>query len=180
MTIDRPISIAVILLTVFLLVFFLVMPEYNTFGQLQTQLAEKTGEVNAKTAYYAEVAKTYYTLQSRQDDIKKIDDALPQGTTGTTLGKLIYYLQYTAKQNGLIVKDLFLSKSPNSDQSGTNNSIKEIVFSTDLMGDYSSLENFMVSLEKSSRIFEVTNISFGSGAGLGLQSFSMQIKTFSY
>ena len=74
--------------------------------------------------------------------------------------------------------------------------LKDIVFSMDLLGDYSSLENLLISLEKSSRIFEVTSISFGSTPhNLGLQSvsvchsqfqiqqtynFNLQIKTHSY
>ena len=74
MTIDRPITIAVILFVILLLVFFLVAPEYNTFKKLQVELGEKKAEFNAEYDYYAAIVKTYSELQSRQDDIKKIDD----------------------------------------------------------------------------------------------------------
>jgi len=177
MQIDRPIAIALILFIILLLVFFLVVPEYNTFGKLQTELGEKKAEFNAGFDYYAAITKTYFELQSRQDDVKKIDDALPQNPD---FGGTIYFLQETAKENGLIVKDLFLSKS-SSGIVGSNisGSIKDIVFSIDLLGNYASLENFIVSLEKSSRIFEITNISFSSASGPPY-NFSLQIKTHSY
>ena len=188
MQIDRPIAIALIIFVIILLVFFLVMPEYNTFGQLQVQLGEKKAEFNAENDYYAAIARTYADLQARQDDIAKIDDSLPQGPS---LGKLVYYLQQTATANGLIVKDLFLSKSsPASGQATTSDNVKDIIFSMDLLGDYPSLERFMVALENSSRIFEITNISFGSSSNTqsgqsqfqsqSTQNFNLQIKTHSY
>lgn len=160
MTIDRPITIAIIIVVTALLVFFLVLPEYNTFVSLQGQLAEKTAEYKAQYDYYSSIDKNYFDLQSHQDDIKKIDDALSQDSI---LGKTIYFLQDTASANGLILKDLFLSQSAQSqDASSASQSIKNMTFSADLSGSYSSLGSFIVSLEKSSHIFEVTSISFGS------------------
>jgi hypothetical protein len=61
-----------------------------------------------------------------------------------------------------------------------------------LIGNYSSLGSFLVSLEKSDKIFEVTSISFGSNpqseslSGLTqfqtqqTYTFNLQIKTHSY
>jgi len=190
MQIDRPITIALILFIILLLVFFLVAPEYNTFKKLQTDLGEKKAEYNAEFDYYAAITRTYQDLQSHKDDIEKIDDALPKEPA---LGKLVYFLQETAKENGLIVKDLFLSKSsPNNADNNINERVRDIIFSMDLLGDYASLEGLMASLEKSSRIFEIISISFNSpfetsskssSPKLQIQqtySFSVQIKTYSY
>ena len=176
MQIDRPITIAVTLFIILLLIFFLVVPEYNTFETLQTQLGETTAEYNAEFVYYNAIANTYDQLQSHQDDISKIDDALPQDPT---LGNTIYILQEAAKQNGLILKDLSLSKSSSNSSATSGGGVTNIVFSMDLTGNYSSLGNFIISLEKSSRIFEITSISFGSASG-SVSSFSLQIQTQSY
>ena len=178
MQVDRLITIALVIFIILLLVFFLVVPEYNIFRKLQTELGEKKAEFNAEYDYYSAIDKTYSELRSHEDDIKKIDDALPKTPD---LGNLIYYLQETAKENGLMVKNLFLSKSSsNNDSSNISNNVKDIVFSIDLLGSYKALERFMISLEKSSRIFEITNIYFGSSSGSLLESFSLQIKTHSY
>jgi len=188
MTIDRPIAIALILFVVLLLVFFLVVPEYKKFAELQIDLGEKTAEYNAEFEYYNAITKVYEELQSRKDDIKKVDDALP---TDPDLGKIIYYVQKTAAENGMVMKDLFLSKS-SLVRMQRGGEMKEITFSLDLVGDYASLEKFLIASEKAARLFEVTNISFGSATQTALQStqsqfeieqtynFNMQIKTHSY
>jgi len=178
MHIDRPISIALILFIILLMVFFLVVPEYKTFAELQTDLGKKKAEFDAEFDYYAAITKVYDDLQIRSEEIKAVDDALPQDPT---FGKLVYFLQLTAEGNGLTVKDLFLSKtSSGSVESNGEEGVRDVIFSIDLIGSYSSLESFIVSMEKSSRIFEVTNISFGSASGSQLGNFSLQIKTHSY
>jgi len=187
MKIDRPIIIAFTLFVILILIFFLVMPEYKTFKKLQVNLAEKTAEYNAQFDYYSAIDKTQLDLQSRQEDIKKIDDALP---ADPTLGRLIYFLQETAKENGIMFKDIFLSKASLGDSgTGVGKSVKDIVFSLNLAGSYASLENFIISLEKSSRVFEVTGISFGAATSSSIKqtqptqqtfNFSLQIKTHSY
>jgi len=201
MKIDRPIAISITLFIILLLMFFLTWPEYNTFMKLRTDLGEKIAEYNAQYDYYATIDKVDFDLQGRKDDIAKIDDALPKDSN---LGKIVYFLQKTANENGLTTRDLFLSKSSLSAASQkTSNSIQDIVFSIDLVGNYPSLENFIVSLEKSSRIFEVANVSFGAGYAPAtvpvkqgpvsvstilpqqtqnqqIMTFSLQIKTHSY
>jgi len=179
MQIDRPIIIALILFVTLLLVYFLVMPEYNTFKSLQVELGEKKAEYNAEYDYYAAIDVTYFGLQDRADDIKKIDNALPETPE---LGRTIYYLQKTATDNNLIVKNLFLSKSSQSvSPSGNinNSNVKDIIFSMNLLGEYPALGEFIMSLEKSSRLFEITDISFSSPSGPPY-NFSLQIKTHSY
>jgi len=178
MQIDHPITIALTLFAILLLAFFLVVPEYNTFVSLQTDLSEQKAEFNAKFDYYAAISKAHFDLQNHQEDVKKIDDALPQGFD---LGEIIYSLKETAQTSGLIVKNLFLSRSSSGNiEDKAGSSLKDIIFSIDLLGNYEALQSFLKSLENSSRIFEVTNISFGSVSGQALQIFSLQIKTYSY
>ena len=176
MQIDRPIAIALILFIILLLVFFLVVPEYNVFQKLQTELGGKMAEYVGQHDYYSAIDRAYYELQARKDDITKIDDALPQDPT---LGNTMYFLQETAKGNGLSVKDLFLSKSSAGAAGTSTNRIKDITFSMDLLGDYPALGVFLESLERSSRIFEVNSISFSSSTNPPY-TFSLQIKTHSY
>jgi Tfp pilus assembly protein PilO len=176
MHVDRPITIALFIIIILLLVFLLVMPEYDTFKSLQSQLGNKMAEYVAQHDYYAEIDKIYYDLQAKQDDIAKIDDAL---STDPNLGKTVYFLQGAAKKNGLILKSLFLSKSSTGSGDTKSNATKEISFSVSLMGNYPSLGGFISTLENSSRIFEITSIAFGAGDGPPY-SFSLQIKTYSY
>ena len=190
MKIDRPIAIAIIFFIILLLAFFFVVPEYKIFSRLQIELAEKKAEYNAEFDYYSAIAKTHSDLVAHAEDLEKIDDALP---TDTSLGSAVYFLQQITKENGMLLKNLSLSKSSSggSVQAGQQ-TIKDIVFSMDLLGDYSSLGRLIMSLENSSRIFEVTDISFGSSSQplfgtdqpqfqmMQVYSFKLQVKTHTY
>ncbi len=191
MKIDRPIAIAIMFFIVLLLAFFFVVPEYKVFGQLQNELAEKKAEYNAEYDYYSAIAKTHGELVAHQEDLKKIDDALP---TDPSLGNAVYFLQQTTKENGMLLKNLSLSKSSSGGNSAQpdKQTVKDIVFSMDLLGDYASLGRLIISLENSSRIFEITDISFGSASQAvfggdqsqfqmtDVYSFKLQVKTHTY
>ena len=110
MIIDRPIAIALIIFIILLVVFFGVAPEYRVFKSLQSDLGIKKAEFNAKYDYYAAITKAYADLRAREDDIAKIDNALP---ASPELGQLVYYFQKTAAENGIIVKDLFFNDYEN-------------------------------------------------------------------
>jgi Tfp pilus assembly protein PilO len=176
MTFDRPIFIGVMLVAILLIVFILVLPEYDNFKQLQAQLGEKRAEYVAQHDHYAAIDKVYDDLQVRKDDIAKIDEAL---SSDPALGKTVYLIQEVAQKSGLIVKNLFLSQGSSKESVAGAKSSKEISFSVDLLGNYPSLGSFIRSLEDSSRIFEITSISFGTQSEPPY-NFSLQIKTYSY
>lgn len=191
MNIDRPITIAITLFIILILIFFLVKPEYNKFRTLQQTLGEKIAEFNAEYDYYSAIDTTYYEIQSHKDALQKIDDALP---SDSSMGQLVYFLQKKGTDSGVVIKSLFLSKS----SAAAGSSVKDVGFSLNLLGSYDSLGTFIRSLESSSRIFEVTSISFNSdasaastpaaaGAGSKAQfqiqqiySFNVELKTHSY
>jgi len=173
MQVDRPIIIAIVFFAILILVMFLVMPEFNNFKQLQIDLGGKIAERDAKHDYYATIEKIYSDLYERQEDLVKIDDALP---SESSLGKVIYFIQESARESALMLKDLSVSQT----SGGANSSVKDISLTTNVAGSFSSLENFLKALEKSSRIIEITNISFGAVEQGAVQNFSLQIKTFSY
>lgn len=174
MQLNKPIAIALILLVVILLVIFLVMPEYQTLTDLRDKLGQKMSQRVSQVDYYATISKLYENIQAKAKDIQKIDNALPQNPS---LGKTFYFLQNSAQENGLAVKSIFLSKAGATNT--TFKSIKDLSFSMNVSGDYNSLKNFIIFLEKSSRIFEVTNISFSSGTKPPYD-FSLQLVTHSY
>jgi len=185
--IDKPIIIALTLFIILLLIFFLVSPEYQKFKELQTDLGIKKAEYNAQKDYYAEIARSYYELKNREDDLKKIDNALP---SDPNLGRLSYFIQEESAKSGLILKSLFLTKaSTSASNSAGENTIKGVSLSLSLVGNYSSLGNFISALENSARLFEIASISFGAGDTANLETqfqtqsiytFSMQVNTNTY
>lgn len=183
MHINKPIIIALILFIIIILIFFLVFPKYKEFKVLQTELGIKKAEYNAEYEYYSEITQNYYNLQNNAEKIEKINNALP---SESSLGKLVYYIQKQADKNGLILKSVFLTKAPSE-----GDDIKNIGFSLNLLGNYKALGSFLLSLERSARLFEIEGISFGSGTASSQEietqfqsqdifQFTMQITTHAY
>ncbi|MDD3608018.1 MAG: type 4a pilus biogenesis protein PilO [Candidatus Moranbacteria bacterium] len=183
MHIDKPIIIILTIFIILLLIFFLVAPEYRKFKDLQSDLGIKKAEYNAEYEYYSQITQNYYNIQSNSEKIEKIDIALP---SDPALANLFYYVQDQSLKNGLILKSMFLTKAPSVSE---EENIKDIGFSLSLLGNYKALESFLSSLEKSSRMFEINGISFGSGSASSQENqfqsqdvfqFSMQITTHAY
>ncbi len=179
MTLNKPIAIVLIITAIIVFGFFWVGPQYNKFKTLQDELGRKMADYVAQRDYYAAVEKAYQEIIIKEDELSKIDDAL---TSDPVLGRTVYYLQQAAQENGLILKNLSLSKSGGNNKTKTkaeSEEVQEISFSVSLLGSYTSLGGFLTSLESSSRIFEVASISFGTEKEPPY-NFSLQIKTYSY
>lgn len=185
MEFDRPIAIAIILFITVLFIFFLVVPEYGKLQTIQVDVAQKKAEHFAQFEYYNDITATYYDLQSKKEEMQKIDDALP---AKPDFGQLIYFFQGKAAESGLSLRNFTLSQS----SAGTGN-IKSIIFSLSLVGNYPSLKSFVLSLQKSARLFEVASISFGSTGqqvltnkktnqfqNLEIFTYSLEVKVNSY
>ena len=188
MKVDRPIIIAIIIFIIILLMYFFVVPKYYEFKDFQVKLGKVEAEYNAKFAYFSEVSKIFRELEDRKESLEKIENAIP---SEPQLADLVYFFQQKGTASGLIVKNILLTKiSPITSESN----IKEVVFSLEVLGNYQSLKNFLSSLESSSRLFEVGNVSFGSQTLNKSQStptpqlllvqqvysFKLEVKTHSY
>lgn len=187
MQVNRPIIIAVIIFIIILLMYFFVVPKYYEFRDFQTKLGRAEAEYNGKFAYYSEVGKVFRELEDRKETLDKIVNAIP---SKPQLADLMYFFQQKGAESGLIVKNILLIKiSPVISE----DNIKEIVFSLDVLGNYQALKNFLSLVENSSRLFEVSNVSFGSqpdsidkplsgqaGTIQQIYSFKLEIKTHSY
>ncbi len=187
MEVDRPIAIAFSLFLTLIIVIFFVAPRYNDFKDSQLRLGKIEAEYNSKNDYYTKVDKAFRDLQAKSDALTKVDNALPEKPS---IADLIYFFQKKGEENGLVVKDLFLSKFSAQTQ---DSKIKEIVFSLDLLGSYASLKGFLSNLESSARIFEENSISLNltlqGGAKAKSQptpleeqtyTFKLEVKTHSY
>jgi len=156
MKIDRPITIAVIIFIIILLMYFFVVPKYHEFRDFQVKLGKAEAEYNGKFAYFSEVSKIFRQLEDRQESLEKVENAVPPKSQ---LADLVYFFQQKGTVSGLIVKNILLTKISGLTSEST---VQEIIFSLEVMGNYQSFKNFLSSLENSSRLFEVGNISFGS------------------
>ncbi len=178
--VDKPIVIAVILFIALILVFYMVMPQYNEFRGLLIKVGEKTAERDSKAAYYANITDTYYKLQQYSEGLKKLDTALPQTFNVSELLNLLYK---KSVDSGIAIQNISISSPGNV----PDMKIKMTNVVLGLVGDYPSLDDFLTSLEISARLIEGENISFASiipsaanPKGEGAFPIQVIVKVFSY
>jgi len=168
-------AIILFALTVLIAV-FLLWPKYLKLANTQARIQSKEVELNYKEDYYKELSSISEKLETEYSEkLKKIDSALP---AGSSIPSLYNFLQKTASENGLVLKNVgSFAVSPSTTITG----LKEISLSSlGFSGSYPSFKNFLVALEKNSRIIEVENISFSTPKEGEIFDFNLTIKTYSY
>jgi len=173
-------------LLVVLIGLFLIWPKYQKLSTLKLEIGSKETELRYIEEYFARLNKLSQELKNYENQLSKIDFALPSDSSSTAIS-LINFIQRASSQNGLIVKKLksfsiILPKSsaptPGSPQAQPPSKIKEISLDFEISGSYFALKNFLNALEKSAKIIEVENISLKEKEEM--PSFDLKIKTYSY
>jgi len=164
--------IPIIFFTCFLIVLYLVIPNYSSFLKLQKQITQRQLEVKEKQEYISNIKKIKADIEKYQEFLDKIENSLPQDIS---LASLLNYFQDKASSSGLVMDNMALSTdgmnnagaTSEQDEPDTQNNakIKETAFRVNVSGSFESFRNFLVLLEKSSRLIEVQSITFDSGEG---------------
>lgn len=172
----------VIIISIIIIVsgFFLVYPKYQEVMLLKNQVAEKKSEIYYKEEHLVNLEKLFSQLQQHQQKLRKIDAALPEEPSFPTL---FAFLQRTVAENGLILENIsftpVVSRKKQTHANKTNtlgerestgeekktelaSEVQDIYFSFNSIGSYDSLKNFISSLERSSKIWEMISLSISS------------------
>ena len=191
MEINRPVAATILLIITALLVFLFAWPEYKHANSLDIALKEKQATYNSQAIYFGNITKVLADIERRKDILEKVESALPNEFT---LAPIIYFFQKKGSETGLDVRSIVFSRSISS-VSGVRattaivkeKEVKDIILTLDVLGNYQGLKNFLSSIEKSARIFEVKKISFvSSNPSSAVQgqaktyNFKLEITTHSY
>lgn len=153
-------SIPILLLVVLLLATFLVWPQYREFKDLKEQIKQKQAEFSETEKYLSELSQISEKLSNYQDSLEKIESALPQEFS---LSSLLNFFQKESSENGLLLKNINQTEGERKEEpKGILAKVKETYINLSLTGTYPSLKGFLESLEKSSRLIEVENISINA------------------
>ncbi len=180
MKIDKPIAIAIILFVTLIVLFYLFLPNYQKVKELEIDVLTKEKELTKMENYFRDIVETYKKLIAKEDVLEKVNTALP---SEPPLDSLIYYFEEESTRNGLILSSINLR--------GVSSGVvgNQITFSLEVNGSYSAFRNFLESIEKSSKIIDVENISFSSSRDISeeengftgqIHNFGLNIKTYSY
>ncbi len=154
-----------------LVVWFLILPKQHV-------IADKKTELEAVTKEEASIADDLQNLKEMSDElgaksqtITDLDEALPLEGKVIRLQTLIEAL---AKSTGAVVGDINVSAKGDSviagnrallqKQFGQTRTLQKLSGSVYVIGSYIQLKAFLQKLEKSARIFEITDLSLDAAS----------------
>ena len=123
---------------------------------MQNTLGQKQAEYIGKSVYYATISDLTKKIESNADSLQKVTTAVP---SDVSLSSLVYFLQKKASEAGLVTKLVVFSKVT---QASKDKKLKIVTMTVNVSGNYQGLKAFLLSLEKSSRLFEINAIRFNS------------------
>ncbi len=172
---NRPIIIAFCFFLTLILGVGFLWPKYQNLNTLQKRVEEKKVELKYQEEYFLKLKEISEELKKYQTQLLKIDSALPPEPS---IPALLDFLQKKTSQSGLVLKKVEVgSIAPSKDSPR----IQEIRLNLRVLGSYSSFKNFLLTLEKSARLFEVENIAFSSPQKKEEPfTFDLKIKVYSY
>jgi len=142
--------------------YFLWLPKYKEFKSNGLKLDSKDEEVKKKKDYLFELQGYLSSLTEYEENLSKINDALPFDSSTAPLFSLV---QNLSSKNGLAITDAKLENGGQVVVAGQVISPGEITlngltFDITLVGKYSSFKDFILDLYKNSRIVDLNMVSF--------------------
>jgi len=169
-----PLIIAICFIFSLILGIVFLWPRYQDLKELQESISQKETEIQQHDQYFSRLSQIKEKIREYDEELAKINSALPEDSS---LPSIFDFLQKASSQSGLILKEIS-SFNISSSKSYTN--LKEIQFSFQVAGPYSSFKNFLSILENSARLIEIENISFSSPNEGELFNFYLGVKVYSY
>lgn len=165
---------------------FIWWPKYQDFTALQLKVETKKRELQSKEEYFSNLFQLSKKLKEEYgSEIAKIDLALP---TDFSVFELLALLRMESSRNGLILGKFDIGSIPSLEGSRERLEMREIPINISLLGSYSAFKNFLSSLQKSARFFNIQSISFSpvkeeekkEEGERETFNFNLTIKTYSY
>lgn len=176
---NKSFAIPILFFIALLITVYLVLPIVSDFSNLNKQLEMRKKEALVIESYYKGIHDNFNKLKEYQESLEKIDSALP---ADFFLPSLFNYLQKTSTENGLFLKSVNLSVvSKKETEEEIAKKIQEKYVSIELIGFYDAFENFLKSIEKSSRLIEIEEVQIRKEVlGEGLLTLNLLLKVYSY
>lgn len=189
---NKSFSIPILFFIVLIIVVYLILPLFSDFSNLKKELEIRKKEALTIENYYKDIHDNFNKLKEYQESLEKINSALP---ADFFLPSLFDYLQKTSAESGVFLKGVNLSTLPRETGAGETGAgetveeegakkVQEKYVSIELIGFYEGFENFLKSVEKSSRLIEIEEVQITKeGKGVlteGLSTLNLLLKVYSY
>lgn len=136
------------------------MPRYQETQASLEELEARRTDLKNRQDYFKALAQIAGELRNYSTNLDKVKSALPMGPAAPSLAN---YLQSTSSQSGLILKNLnygMTNSTVIARDPSTGFAVNDYLVSITLSGSYAAFKEFLSSVEKSSRLIEVEEITF--------------------
>jgi Tfp pilus assembly protein PilO len=179
---NKSFAIPILFFIALLITVYLILPIVSDFSDLSKKLEMREKEALAIENYYKNIHDNFNKLKEHQESLENIDSALP---IGSFMPSLFNYLQKASTENGVFLKSVNLAVvSKKTAGEETTKKIQEEYVRIELIGFYDGFENFLKSIEKSSRLIEIEEVQIRKEEGKvlaeGLSTLNLLLKVYSY
>jgi len=155
-----------------------IHPNYKELKTLQISAEEKRLELQSREGYVSHLRELSEKLQEYDQQLATVDSALP---SKPDIPDLCDFFQKTASRHGLILENISPALvGPVTKELEEAKEPQIIGINLTLTGSYSSLKEFLSTLENSARIIETDSISFSSPGEEEVFTFKLNLKVYSY
>jgi len=155
-----------------------VEPAFRRVQLLEQQVQAKKDELKNKEEFYADIHVLAERLKDHDEQLAKIDTAIPDGVD---IPDVYRFIENMAKGVGLNLTKTggFTTKAVPD-----NADLKETILDYQVSGPYQAFKYFLLALEKSSRMIEISEIGFGAPGDKSKAQdsfdFTLKIKFYSH
>ncbi|QQS22803.1 hypothetical protein IPM19_04215 [bacterium] len=178
-----------ILIIIVLVIFawFILIPKFNSYVEKSNQLKSAEGQLDQIQADEMEMNELISKLETSENQIKLVDEALPLATRATQLSILFesYATSSGMQVSQINISDEAVGKTPAAgnktvleDPYGAKRALKTVNVNITVSGNIDQFRNFLQIVESSGRIVDVSNMDVTSGDGV--TRFTVKLKTYVY
>jgi Tfp pilus assembly protein PilO len=180
---NKSFAIPILFFISLLVIVYFILPVFSDFSNLKEELEMREKEALAIENYYKDIHDNFNRLKEHQENLEKINSALPDDSF---LPSLFNYLQKASAESGVFLKGVNLTTAPREtvDEEEIAGRVQEEYIGIELVGFYDGFENFLKSIEKSSRLIEVEEVQIvkeeKETLAEGLSTLNLLLKVYSY
>lgn len=173
-----------IIVAIVLIVFF-AMPQYTEIKGIQTEIEKHKEAIRKYNEFTDELTRKLSIKTSRNvTQNEQLDKVVPESIDDT---KILVDLEALAKLHNLLFGNISVLKSDTQLKhtsetavvgEGQSDELNTVDISFDVLGTYDQFKQFILDLEKSSTLFEVTKISFDASDS-PYQQISLTVRVYS-
>ncbi len=176
-----------ILIVLALFSWFILIPKFNSYSEKSKILSTTENQLAQIESDEIELNQLISKLESSENQIKLVDEALPLSSRPTQLSLLFenYATSSGMQVSQINISDETISSAPAAgnkpvleDPYGAKRALKVVGVSITTSGNIEQFKNFLQLVESSGRIVDVENMDVNSGDGT--TKFTVKLKTYVY